>query len=257
MNSVATGGASKFSKSGGTLRTAWTCASPVMHDRVAPACARRWRRARAAGRPRSRPSCRCRSPRRTASASVSVGAKRTWLASTFQRAVEPVEAVDQPGALLLAEDRRGRDRARPGSSRWAAAERRVHETWSERSGACRARGRAPGRPTRRAGTSACSGPTRLARARQRAVLPVGEVRGGAPLQRPSRAAGRAVEVEVGVVVPELVVVPGHQPRERRVGGLERRVDLVLGVPRAVVRERHRRFAAGACVREPPAGPAPS
>jgi hypothetical protein len=49
-----------------------------------------------------------------------------------------------------------------------------------------------------------------------------------------------VEVQVGVVVRELVVVPGHQPRERRVRGLQRGIGLVLGMPGPVLLERHHR-----------------
>ena len=71
------------------------------------------------------------------------------------------------------------------------------------------------------------------------MLPVREVRRRATLRDGFERLVR-VQVEVGVVVRELVVVPGHHPRVCLVSGLERLVRLVLGVPRAVVRQRRQR-----------------
>jgi hypothetical protein len=50
---------------------------------------------------------------------------------------------------------------------------------------------------------------------------------------------RELRAVVGVVVGDLVVVPGHQPRARRVGGLQVGVRLVERVPDAIVIQRVR------------------
>ena len=76
----------------------------------------------------------------------------------------------------------------------------------------------------------------LAGASQRHVLPVGPVCGRATCDRHlDRHVG--IEIEVGVVVLELVVVPRDQPRVRGVRGLQVDVGLVLAVTDPVVVER--------------------
>ena len=82
------------------------------------------------------------------------------------------------------------------------------------------------------------GTLRLERAGERHVLPVGPVRGGAPRAHLLDPADRVrVDVQVGVVVLELVVVPRDEPRVRGVRLLEALVGLVLAVPNPVLVQR--------------------
>ena len=75
------------------------------------------------------------------------------------------------------------------------------------------------------------------RAPQRHVLVVGLVGRGAPGHEPV-ARVPVLRQLAGVVVVDLVVVPGHQPRAGGVGGLQVRVGAVQRVPAAVVLEGH-------------------
>ena len=253
MNSTATGVPSKRSKLGGTLRTECTCASPVMTIGFEGFCSHEVEHAlpvRDVAVPVVRPN-----PLMVESASWSSGAKRTWLASTFQRAVELSRPSSQPRALLGAEDRALRVEGRR-----AVAELPLGTGHGvvDLIGAVLARVEHVEQHEVAPAAAAVHRHVlidRLARARERAVLPVREVRRRAALPDGFERLVR-VQVEVGVVVRELVVVPGHHPRVRLVGGLERLVRLVLGVPRAVLRERP--HGAGRRVRAGPGGrPGPS
>ena len=81
------------------------------------------------------------------------------------------------------------------------------------------------------------GTARLGRARQRHVFPVGPIRGPPPRGEIVLFA-RVLRLQAGVVVVDLVVVPGDEPRAGRVRGAQMRIAAVPGVAQAVLVERH-------------------